>query len=51
MIAANRPMTPQEVSTLGIFRGRVETAWEFVQAYAAKGIRSSSGRHGNAASR
>ena len=36
MIAANRPMTPQEVNTLGIFRGRVETAWEFVQAYAAK---------------
>jgi methyl-accepting chemotaxis protein len=36
MIAANRPMTPQEVNTLGVFRGRVETAWEFVQAYAAK---------------
>ena len=36
MIAANRPMTPQEVSTLGIFRGRVETAWEYVQAYATK---------------
>lgn len=36
MIAANRPMTPQEVNTLGIFRGRVETAWEFARAYAAK---------------
>jgi methyl-accepting chemotaxis protein len=35
-VAANKPMTPQEVNTLGLFRGRVETAWEFVQAYAAK---------------
>jgi len=35
-IAANRPMTPQEVSTFGVLRGRVETAWEFVQAYAAR---------------
>ena len=36
MIAAGRPMTAQEVSTLGAFRGRVEAAWDYVQAYAAK---------------
>jgi methyl-accepting chemotaxis protein len=36
MIAASRPMTAQEVSTLGAFRGRVEAAWDYVQAYAAK---------------
>jgi methyl-accepting chemotaxis protein len=36
MIAAGRPMSAQEVSTLGGFRGRVEAAWDYVQAYAAK---------------
>jgi methyl-accepting chemotaxis protein len=36
MIAAGRPMTAQEVSTLGAFRGRVEAAWDHAQAYAAK---------------
>jgi methyl-accepting chemotaxis protein len=36
MIAAGRPMSAQEVSTLGAFRGRVEAAWDYVQAYAAK---------------
>jgi methyl-accepting chemotaxis protein len=36
MVAAGRPMSSQEVSTLGTFRGRVEAAWDFVQAYAAK---------------
>ena len=36
LVAAARPMTSQEVSTLGAFRGRVEAAWDYVQAYAAK---------------
>ena len=36
MVAAGRPMTSQEISTLGTFRGRVEAAWDYVQAYAAK---------------
>ena len=36
MIAAGRPMSAQEISTLGTFRGRVEAAWDYVQAYAAK---------------
>ena len=36
LVAAGRPMTAQEVSTLGMFRGRVEAAWDYVQAYAAK---------------
>jgi methyl-accepting chemotaxis protein len=36
LVAAARPMNSQEVSTLGAFRGRVEAAWDYVQAYAAK---------------
>ena len=36
MVAAARPMNSQEISTLGAFRGRVEAAWDYVQAYAAK---------------
>ena len=36
LVAAARPMTSQEISTLGTFRGRVEAAWDYVQAYAAK---------------
>jgi methyl-accepting chemotaxis protein len=36
LVAAGRPMTSHQVSTLGMFRGRVEAAWDYVQAYAAK---------------
>ena len=36
LVAAAKPMSAQEISTLGGFRGRVETAWDYVQAYAAK---------------
>jgi methyl-accepting chemotaxis protein len=36
LIAAARPMNSQEIATLGSFRGRVEAAWDYVQAYAAK---------------
>ena len=36
LVAAARPMNSQEISTLGSFRGRVEAAWDYVQAYAAK---------------
>ncbi|MFZ2155326.1 MAG: HAMP domain-containing methyl-accepting chemotaxis protein [Bradyrhizobium sp.] len=36
LIAAARPMNSQEITTLGNFRGRVEAAWDYVQAYAAK---------------
>ena len=36
LVAAARPMNSQEISTLGMFRGRVEAAWDYVQAYAAK---------------
>src|SRR4051812_39880247 len=36
LVAAARPMNAQEVSTLGTFRGRVEAAWDYVQAYAKK---------------
>ncbi|CAN7411967.1 methyl-accepting chemotaxis protein [Bradyrhizobium sp. LjRoot220] len=36
MVAAARPMKAQEISALGAFRGRVEAAWDYVQAYAAK---------------
>lgn len=36
LVAAGRPMNSQEISTLGAFRGRVEAAWDYVQAYAAK---------------
>ena len=36
LVAAGRPMSSQEINTLGAFRGRVEAAWDYVQAYAAK---------------
>ena len=36
LVAAGRPMSTQEITTLGTFRGRVEAAWDYVQAYAAK---------------
>ena len=36
LVAAGKPMNAQQVSTLGMFRGRVEAAWDYVQAYAAK---------------
>lgn len=36
LVAAARPIGSQENSTLGTFRGRVEAAWDYVQAYAAK---------------
>ena len=36
LIAAGKPMNSQQISTLGMFRGRVEAAWDYVQAYAAK---------------
>jgi methyl-accepting chemotaxis protein len=42
MVAAGRPMSSQEISTLGTFRGRVEAAWDCVQAYAAKSSASPS---------
>jgi len=36
LVAAGRPMNSQEISTLGAFRGRVEAASDYVQAFAAK---------------
>jgi methyl-accepting chemotaxis protein len=42
LVAAGRPMSSQEISTLGMFRGRVEAAWDYVQAYAAKSSASPS---------
>jgi methyl-accepting chemotaxis protein len=36
LVAAAKPMNSQQISTLGMFRGRVEAAWDYVQAYAAK---------------
>lgn len=36
LIAGGKPMNSQQISTLGMFRGRVEAAWDYVQAYAAK---------------
>ena len=36
LVAVGRPMNSQEISMLGVFRGRVEAAWDYVQAYAAK---------------
>ncbi len=36
LVAANRPMTTQDINTLALFRGRVEAAWDYVQAYAEK---------------
>ena len=36
LVAAAKPMSSQQISTLGMFRGRVEAAWDYVQAYSAK---------------
>ena len=36
LVAAGKPMGSQEISNLAAFRGRLEVAWDYVQAYAAK---------------
>jgi methyl-accepting chemotaxis protein len=36
LVASGKPMTSQELSNLATFRGRLEAAWDYVQAYAAK---------------
>ncbi|MBI5320826.1 methyl-accepting chemotaxis protein [Bradyrhizobium sp.] len=36
LVAAGKPMSSQEISNLAAFRGRLEVAWDYVQAYAAK---------------
>ena len=36
LVASGKPMSSQETSTLATFRGRLEAAWDYVQAYAAK---------------
>jgi methyl-accepting chemotaxis protein len=36
LVAAGKPMSAQEISNLSAFRGRLEAAWDYVQAYAAK---------------
>src|SRR5690242_19612611 len=36
LVAAGKPMTSQEISNLAAFRGRLEVAWDYVQAYAAE---------------
>jgi methyl-accepting chemotaxis protein len=36
LVASGKPMSSQEVSNLSAFRGRLEAAWDYVQAYAAK---------------
>jgi methyl-accepting chemotaxis protein len=36
LVAAGKPMSTQDVNALALFRGRVDGAWEQVQAYAEK---------------
>ena len=36
LIASGKPMSSQEISNLATFRGRLDAAWDYVQAYAAK---------------
>jgi methyl-accepting chemotaxis protein len=36
LVASGKPMTSREISNLATFRGRLEGAWDYVQAYAAK---------------
>ncbi len=36
LVASGKPMSSQEISNLSAFRGRLEAAWDYVQAYAAK---------------
>jgi methyl-accepting chemotaxis protein len=42
LIASGKPMSSQEISNLAIFRGRLDAAWDYVQAYAAKSSAPSS---------
>ncbi len=36
LVASGKPMSSQDISNLATFRGRLEAAWDYVQAYAAK---------------
>jgi methyl-accepting chemotaxis protein len=36
LVASGKPMSSQELSNLATFRGHLEAAWAYVQAYAAK---------------
>jgi methyl-accepting chemotaxis protein len=36
LVESGKPMSSQEISNLANFRGRLEAAWDYVQAYAAK---------------
>ena len=36
LVASGKPMSSQELGNLATFRGRLEAAWDYVQAYAAK---------------
>ena len=36
LLASGKPMSSQEISNLSAFTGRLEAAWDYVQAYAAK---------------
>ncbi len=36
LVASGKPMSSQEIGNLANFRGRLEAAWDYVQAYAAK---------------
>jgi methyl-accepting chemotaxis protein len=36
LVASGKSMSAQEISDLSAFRGRLEAAWDYVQAYAAK---------------
>ena len=36
LVAAGKPMNSQQISNLAAFRGRLEIAWDYVQAYATK---------------
>jgi len=36
LVASGKAMSSQEISNLAAFRGRLEVAWDYVQAYAAK---------------
>ena len=36
LVASGKPMSSQDINNLAAFRGRLEVAWEYVQAYAAK---------------
>jgi methyl-accepting chemotaxis protein len=42
LIASGKPMSSQEISNLATFRGRLDGAWDYVQAYAAKSSAPSS---------